>query len=139
MSNQIIEEIKEFQKKWDEEKAILSAKFKDGFPTFFKEIFTKYPKLKAFRFTAYTPYFNDGDECIFRVGGAEEFLIEGYEKFDDYYSLGKENEEWLKEVRTEVNKIIHSVKNHFYQDAFGDHIEITVYSDKTNIEEYDHE
>lgn len=34
----------------------------------FKEIFEEYPELHGFRWTQYTPSFNDGDPCEFTVG-----------------------------------------------------------------------
>jgi len=33
--------------------------------SFFGPVFDKYPRLLAFHIQAYTPYFNDGDECTF--------------------------------------------------------------------------
>src|ERR1700674_1049946 len=33
-----------------------------------KNIFDKYPSIENISWTQYTPYFNDGDPCVFRVG-----------------------------------------------------------------------
>lgn len=33
----------------------------------FGEVFRVYPQLVGFSFLGYTPYFNDGDECVYRV------------------------------------------------------------------------
>jgi hypothetical protein len=34
-----------------------------------KTFFAAHPQVEAVRWTQYTPYFNDGDECIFGIGG----------------------------------------------------------------------
>jgi hypothetical protein len=39
-----------------------------SFADLFKEVFEKYPEIKSFSWNQYTPYFNDGDECLFSVG-----------------------------------------------------------------------
>lgn len=33
-----------------------------------RELFQRIPEIEEFSWTQYTPYFNDGDECIFGVG-----------------------------------------------------------------------
>lgn len=33
----------------------------------FQEVFDFHPEITAFRWTQYTPYFNDGEECTFRI------------------------------------------------------------------------
>jgi hypothetical protein len=43
------------------------AKMKYAFSDIFDEFFEKYPKIKIVKWNQYTPYFNDGDPCTFRV------------------------------------------------------------------------
>ena len=49
----------------------LTAKFQaiaqEMFKGLTKEFFVKNPGITAVRWTQYTPYFNDGDECVFSV------------------------------------------------------------------------
>lgn len=48
-----------------------------------KDFLDKYPKVENIFWTQYTPYFNDGEECIFGVN--EIYLtIEGDDDVDDY-------------------------------------------------------
>ena len=57
----------------------------------FAEIFEKYPKLLSFSWNQYTPYFNDGDECTFRVNVYSlipDFTDESAEDHDYEYSKG---------------------------------------------------
>jgi hypothetical protein len=59
------------------------------FEDFYKYIFEKYTTLESFGWTQYTPYFNDGDTCIFSVN-------------TDYISV---NDEYVDESKwsSEVN------------------------------------
>ena len=45
----------------------------------FKKIFVKYPHLTAIKWSQYTPYFNDGDECTF---GVNDFCITNVEDIE---------------------------------------------------------
>lgn len=47
-----------------------------------KEIFDKYPTVRAFSWNQYTPYFNDGDECVFSVNSNDIRIIDNFEKDD---------------------------------------------------------
>lgn len=40
----------------------------------FKSFFERFPDVKALRFAAYTPYFNDGDPCLYSVHSFDVFL-----------------------------------------------------------------
>lgn len=57
----------ELQKRRQQLSETLRPKFHEAFAPFFE----RHPKLDAVTFTAYTPYFNDGDECIYGVNEAE--------------------------------------------------------------------
>lgn len=46
------------------------------------ELFDEYPFVKAVHFTAYTPYFNDGDECTFS-SHHENCGFNGYDGYGD--------------------------------------------------------
>src|SRR5690606_15518821 len=46
----------------------------------FKETFEKHPELEAIYFTAFTPYFNDGDPCVYGIGWLEIKLNNDVEK-----------------------------------------------------------
>ena len=54
----------------------------------FKELFEAHPRLRSVVWAQYTPYFNDGDPCYFRVG---EF---------DVHVEGVPNEEYGDEDHT---------------------------------------
>ncbi len=60
-----------------EMEAIADSAFKEGC----KELFDENPTLKSFGFIAYTPFFCDGDECVF---GIHNYFVNGY---DEYFFL----------------------------------------------------
>lgn len=43
--------------------------------SFFGPVFDRYPRLLAFHIQAYTPYFNDGDECTFSTYLSDEGVL----------------------------------------------------------------
>lgn len=59
-----------------------------------QEAFDKYPELRSFGWTQYTPYFNDGDTCIF-AAHTDDIAINGgspYELVDEVDENGDEVE-----------------------------------------------
>ena len=78
--NDIQKQIAKLEKQANKESSKLISKG-------FKEVFKKHPELKSFSWTQYTPYFNDGDECVFNA-------------HTDYISINdSEHEENAYEVR----------------------------------------
>lgn len=94
--------INEKRAKLDEELKHISGQF---FSEHSKALFEQFPTLKSFSWTQYTPYFNDGDECVFSAGTdyptvclttskpsndeGEDFVDEDdeFEDDDDYVSI----------------------------------------------------
>jgi hypothetical protein len=59
-----------------------------------KELFEKYPTMESFGWRQYTPYFNDGDECKFRVNiDNDDVYVNGISFYDDDGDLSEELEE----------------------------------------------
>jgi hypothetical protein len=99
--NEIQKQIAKLEKQANKESSKLISKG-------FKQIFKKNPELKSFSWTQYTPYFNDGDECVFSAN-------------TDYISINdSEHEESIYEVRQfldtlhnpqkEINRIIKRIE-----------------------------
>lgn len=110
-------------------------------------------RIEAVRWEQYTPYFNDGDVCEFRIHelsvkpAGESVPRDDYEDgFIDHWSLGYESERGmphlapLKEATAELNRAV--AGGAFYDallDAFGDHAEITVTGAGITVEFYEHD
>lgn len=115
------------------------------------------PQVKRFGWKQYTPYFNDGDECVF---GASNLWIETIhdedpEENDNYYShdewfsldygdgiLGehdyvsgkrvyKHMEKWVVDLRIIAEELDKAIEGGHFDavllTAFGNHAEVTVY------------
>lgn len=73
--NDLKESIKKFQ---EETKKKNETFFKDAV----KFLFDEYPVLENFSWNQYTPYFNDGDECVFSVNRYSFAINDGIEEYD---------------------------------------------------------
>ena len=127
-----------------------------------KDVFDKNPRLESFSWNQYTPYFNDGDTCVFSAN--TDYLKINGEYADDsdwisentVTSWGTYNRETKKyEGRVEVpnesydaelDKVTQEIKDFlclfdddFYIRKFGDHSEITVTKEGIEVEEYEHD
>ncbi len=77
--NEIQKQIEKLEKQAHKESSKLISKG-------FKEIFKKYPTLESFSWTQYTPYFNDGNECVFSAH-TDYISINGSEQDESTYEL----------------------------------------------------
>jgi len=128
-----------------------------------REIFVDYPLIKGIKWAQYTPYFNDGDACVFSINViyyTNETVSEVQEDegkcptiWDNcwdsnlWYStwstrvnfegVPEELHPFLRQI-TEVEPVIHELENELH-DCFGDHVEIILLPTKIIVEEYDHE
>lgn len=125
-----------------------------------KELFNAYPQLKSVSFHAYTPYFNDGDTCEYRVS-LDYPLINGYDEHesdeygDDSINIWKQSHEMLgygvgakpnpsynpyaKQIINNVKAFFRAFEEEIYKDLFGDHVTITVTPNEVTTKTYDHE
>lgn len=115
----------------------------------FKELFDKHPQLVSVTWRQYTPYFNDGDPCYFRVGEFETNFDE-----DEYDDEDEDEEEAVEEETTEevveesvdydaINEAVGELEGLLPEDVlehvFGDHVTITATREGFDITEYDHD
>ena len=134
----------------------------DIFEDFYKHIFDKYPTLDSFGWSQYTPYFNDGDTCIFSantdyISINGEYVDEANwsqeTKVIDWGTWNKDTRKYegrveednddydpiLTEASNEIVDFLGQFDNDFYLSKFGDHAEITVTKDGVDISDYDHD
>jgi hypothetical protein len=132
------------------------------FDAFVKDIFERHPKLESFGWSQYTPYFNDGETCVF------------YANIDYLYINGNgcEDSEWYSDVNVvnwgtwnsttrkyegreevpnpnydpelklacdELSQFLSNFDHDFYLNKFGDHTIITINSSGISVEEYEHD
>lgn len=127
-----------------------------------KQLFEKYDRLKSFGFTAYTNYFNDGDECTYNVhgdypdingygdsgceteNGSGENLLQlaqkrSYDSVAEQYVKNPNFDPMAETIETAVKDFIRSFEDDTIRDIFGDHKKITVTKKSVKVEEYEHD
>ena len=114
-------------------------------------IFDAHPEVTGIRWSQYTPYFNDGEPCVFGRNGLEATVVSGpeadadedSEEWQEVYSYngfkvpdGFSSEAWSALV--DLDKSLSGMED-VLEDAFGDHVRVFVTRDGIEIEEYDHD
>lgn len=123
----------------------------------FLEFFAANPEVEAIRWAQYTPYFNDGDECVFRV---REFCVEFTKEFrskhmkSDFDPECADDEKWYEGDAWYVSKesvegqgalarfkaFVNDVKDtELLKAVFGDHVRIEATRNGLSVRDYDHE
>jgi len=130
------QEIKEFKKQMEKEG-------KQFFLQISKELFEENPTLIKFGCRQYTPYFNDGDPCVFRcVTDYPNLLIEGEaeEEFDEERWFDDEGKKTpAAKIYKKVTKFLTAFDDDDLEMMFGDHCSVVVTRDGVEVEEYDHD
>ena len=126
--------------------------------TKFKEFFNKHPEVERIWFTAYTPYFMDGDPCIYSVGDYHWYIPEllspevteddHWEWFDSWsMNTYTPNQEPKFTVKPEFQKFYDDMvelekvtsDTELAQQIYGDHVQITVTHQAIFVEDYNHD
>ena len=148
--NQLIDEQQKLKKKFQAE---AQAMFKEVT----KEFFDKNPAITALVWTQYTPYFNDGDTCVFRVhdvnftnapddelenvspwgeyeGDLEDVWVEYFVKhIPDSNDIDKESCEFIRKM------IGSSEMEDIMLEMFGDHVKVVATRNGFDVEDYEHD
>jgi hypothetical protein len=135
---------------------------KEVFNDWCKEIFEKHPKVESFGWNQYTPYFNDGDTCVFSAN-TDYIIVNGEYADDAEWSSEKNVTNWgtynrekkvyegrvevlnenydrdLDIASTEIRNFLATFDDDFFYNSFGDHTEITVTKEGIEVDDYDHD
>ncbi len=149
----VISELQKLNEDFILQKKELMRKTKVLFDVALVELFAKYPALESFSWTQYTPYFNDGDSCEFSANVDYPKVNDVYT--DDMKDIHKENTTWTNngrvntpnpdynpakaEMVNEVIEILSTVDESFLEEIYGDHVEVIVSRNGTEIERYEHD
>lgn len=141
-------------------KESLIKETKETFSEVSEELFNKYKWLEEISWAQYTPYFNDGDSCEFRVNefningctisysGKEifpksfyslKFSEEELEEFTDLISNSPEKLKEFNEVYDSVRQIMEYITEDIALELFGDHVLVSIQRSGTFVEEYEHD
>jgi hypothetical protein len=82
-----LQELAKFRSEMEER---IRTEGEEAVAEYFRDAFAKFPKIVAVGWTQYTPYFNDGDECVFsvhepyfKIRGVDSEYDEFLEEYDD--------------------------------------------------------
>lgn len=152
---ELVDKINEQLEAFKAKRADLVKQLQAEFPSLLLPLFSQSKRIESIGWRQYTPYFNDGDECIFGVHN-DDLTINGIDDYD-----GDENEiafikekiwngdKWVVntnldkpefDLLQQIEKVLRSIPDDFYKDLFGDHVKVTVYKDgRIETEEYEHD
>lgn len=102
----------------------------------FNELKIIIPELVSVRWQQYTPYFADGDQCEFGVGGIEISTTELDDDGENYFDVDCEHTLTSKQETAleKLNKSLFKIEATL-ELAFGDHTEVTLSATGITIEE----
>lgn len=128
------EEVKKVQQTMADLRAEMKKAISDAFSNMAKVLFQDHPGLESFSWTAYTQYWNDGDQCYFSANtDSFAFAYQG-ETFDD-------DERWQRStISNDIQAFLSAFGDDDYEQLFGDHVRVTVTPTGVTTEEYtDHD
>jgi len=129
----------DIEKKLQEARSLAQAAFTEAL----MEPFDKFPELESFSWTQYTPWFNDGDECVFSVHTDPEMIYINDQKLYDYdwnSDTRKYEPEWVSDAADMVGNILESFDESDLKWIYDDHVRVTIYRDGTaEVENYSHD
>ena len=109
---------------------------------YLKRFFDKYSEAHIIRWTQYTPYFNDGDPCVFgtcldailterEFQAMEDSGSSYYEEFSETFPYDSKAYKEFSQFLNDAEKVLEA--------ALGDHKEVIATRDNLEVEDYDHE
>ena len=140
--------LEKLKAEFEESKKALAAKAQEDMAGLFKGYFAKYPQFTSIGWVQYTPYFNDGEACVFRVHSWYDSLIINGEDYgwttirnaagNPAYNTPEYCK--AKEPLDEFCELLHLIGEDALESIFGDGVKITVFTDgTTKIDDYDHD
>ncbi len=158
-----LENLKRLKKELRSKRKELSDASSDLFDSWCKDFFTKNSDVvHSFAWNQYTPYFNDGDTCVFsantdyiKVNGEYCDELDNIQKikvtnwgtwnrvtktYDNRVQMENPNyNERLDNLVTEIKDFLQLFDDDFYLQKYGDHTEITVTKNGIDVDEFDHD
>lgn len=132
----------------------------------FDMLFEAYPQLQSISWTQYSPYFNDGDECVFSahtddfsvnwIETASEDSEEDEDEDEDYDDYGHEsNYTWKHpegkvllpesertlqgEACDKIAELLENFDEDNLKDMFGNHVKVVITRKGVTTDEYSHD
>ena len=109
----------------------------------FTKFFDKHPEIKSVTWTQYTPYFMDGDACVFGVNLPEVAQVKLTDSTDEDKELQWGSEEYKAHEKA-VESALKDLRfitscDEAFKAAFDDHVKITATREGFEVDEYSHD
>jgi len=140
---------------------------KKAFTKLSKKLFKTYPELKSFGWCQYTPYFLDGDPCVF-FANTEYFIVNGCNQDGDapdgdikgvdiIAGSYEEHNKWDQKTKSfirsknelydprfekiidEIQSLLNVPETNDFLEWFGDHAFVEITKSGISVSDYDHE
>jgi hypothetical protein len=112
----------------------LTQKARDGLMQCLKELFEMHPEVKKLQFTAYTPYWNDGEECTYWCNAScPDINVSDDEDEDEEYPKVS------RKVADVFSKALSTIDDDTWYDIVGDHALVIITPQGIDVQEYEHE
>jgi len=145
--------IDEYLARKKELETLLKKEGKSAIMDFFGTFMEKNPEIKAIRWMQYTPYFNDGDACVFGLGDPYYLTrvptSEELENNPDGEWEPDDESGWLTSYHKSMKKMAAFEKKFseledMFESVFGDHKDICVYKTekgtiKVQVMDFEHD
>lgn len=126
---------------------------------YLQEFWDKNPTILGLRWNQYTPYFNDGDPCVFSVREVRFRFADSEEDSGDYEDGYEDTWDYEYHRFPDINRndraaslaaipeyVAAKKLNDIWKNnemtllsVFGDHVQITADRDKIEVDEYSHD
>lgn len=125
----------------------MQTQMQEAMKELFIQFFVENPEVKLIVWTQYTPYFNDGDECIFHV---HDFYFDTEEHAGETNFRYEQIEEWEEKLyvkpKTELVlrfeafvDALQTMPDDVFKGIFGDHVQVAARRSGFTAEEYEHD
>lgn len=132
-------------------KAQYELKAREAFGHVFKDFLAKHPAVKAIYWTQYTPYFNDGDECMFSINEIDFLDVDPTECDDiadvhdwqwryDHAAMSYKDDPYNIASSARSLETFMVENDTVLQEIFGDHVSVLITSSgEAIVNEYEHD
>lgn len=109
----------------------------DALTLLLNDFFDKNSNIKTIHWLQYTPYFNDGDECVFSV---YDIFFSGNEWGNtEPYEDEEEEPQYDRQYASQLARLMMNDLEDTMRDVYGNHVWVRVHRDGHEIEEYEHD
>lgn len=150
MNQELEARYSELQKELQEVTQKFQKESQDILKKSFVEFFNNNEEVKSILWVQYTPYWNDGEECVFRVGDVYFSNASEQDDLDQLSPWGEyegDNEDIWERCAYDLNKdaqwldkfLSGSDMKEVMKSTFGDHVKIIATKEGFDVQEYDHD